>query len=236
MVRPFGHHRFRICGFFLPKNMKYERLICFVDGFNVYHALDSIGQPYLKWLDLRKLFSHLTKSKSQIVTQIIYFSAYSTWKPDSYKRHRQYIAALSASGVTPVLGHFKSKPKKCLTCKTKWTSHEEKESDVNLALAMLDLAYKDMYDHAFVVTRDSDIAPAMRKVKENFPEKKITTIAPYNYRHSSELLQAADAHKTITLQHLATSLFPSQICDADGNTIVDRPLEYTPPIKKLVVV
>ncbi len=204
MVRPCGRHRFRICGFFLESNMEYERIICFVDGFNLYHALHDIGLPHLKWLDLRKLFSHLTRSKSQIITQIIFFSAYPTWKLDSYRRHRQYIAALSTTGVTPVLGHFKVKSKRCLKCKVKWDSHEEKESDVNLALALLDLAYKDMYDHAFVVSRDSDIAPAMHKVKKNFPNKKITTLAPFNFRHSSELLQAADANKTITLNHIAT--------------------------------
>jgi uncharacterized LabA/DUF88 family protein len=215
--------------FFLPKIMKYERLICFVDGFNLYHALDALKQPHLKWLDLRKLFSHLIRSKSQIITQILFFSAYPTWKPDSYRRHRQYIAALSASGVTPVLGQFKVKPKKCHKYSAKWDSHEEKESDVNLALALLDLAYKDMYDHAYVVTRDSDTAPAMHKVKQNFPEKKITTLSPYNYRHSSELLQAADAHKSITLKHISTSLFPSHIYDAGGNLVVDRPLEYAHP-------
>ena len=210
--------------------MKYERLICFVDGFNLYHALLDIGEPHLKWLDLRKLFSHLIRSKSQIITQILFFSAYPTWKPDSYRRHRHYIAALSASGVTPVLGQFKVKPKQCLKCKAKWDSHEEKESDVNLALALLDLAYKDMYDHAFVVTRDSDIAPAMHKVKQNFRQKKITTLSTFNYRHSSELLQAADAHKTLTLKHITTSLFPSHIYDAGGNLVVERPPEYKPPL------
>lgn len=103
-----------------------------------------------------------------------------------------------------------------------------KESDVNLALALLDLAYKDRYDHAFVVTRDSDIAPAMHKVKQNFPNKKITTLATFNYRHSSELLQASDASKSINLHHITTSLFPSHIYDDGGNLVVERPLEYTP--------
>jgi hypothetical protein len=79
------------------------------------------------------------------------------------------------------------------------------------------------------VTRDSDIAPAMHKVKQNFPEKKITTLSTFNYRHSSELLQAADAHKTLTLKHITTSLFPAHIYDAGGNLVIERPLEYAPP-------
>ena len=92
----------------------------------------------------------------------------------------------------------------------------------------LDLAYKNQYDHAFILTRDSDIAPAIRKVKQNFPNKKITVLAPYICRHSTELMQASDAHKTITLKHISTSLFPAEIYDAGGNLVVKRPKEYNP--------
>lgn len=196
--------------------MERERVICFVDGFNMYHALKDLGKPYLKWLDLQLLFSRLTRSKSQIITQILFFSAYPTWRPDSYQRHRAYIKALSSRGVMPIMGQFKNKPKKCLKCHAQWISHEEKETDVNLALALLDLAYKDRYDHAFILSRDSDLAPAARKVKENFPHKKISVFSPFNYRHSSELLQTADGHKTINLNHISTSLFPEKIYDAGG--------------------
>lgn len=214
--------------FFWKKVMEHERIICFVDGFNMYHALDQLRQPHLKWLDLQLLFRRLTRAKSQVITQILFFSAYPTWKPDSHHRHRLYVKALSTNGITPVLGQFKNKPKKCLKCKTEWVSHEEKETDVNLALAMLDLAYKDRYDHAFLLSRDSDLAPAVRIVKQNFPDKKITVFSPYNYRHSSELLQVCDGHKTITLQHISTSLFPEKIHDAGGNLVVVRPPEYDP--------
>ena len=232
--RVCGHHGFRTVVFFWSKAVEYERVICFVDGFNLYHALLDLQKPSLKWLDLHLLFRRLSRHKSQVITQILFFSAYATWKPESYYRHRLYIKALSANGVTPVLGQFKKKPKQCFKCKAKWVDHEEKESDVNLALAMLDLAYKDRYDRAFLLSRDSDLAPAVRKVKENFPEKKVTVFSPYNYKHSSELLQACDDHKTINLQHLSSSLFPEKIYDAGGNLITTRPVEYSPPREELV--
>lgn len=211
--------------------MKYERVICFVDGFNLYHALDAIKQPHLKWLNLRKLFTLLSKPQSQVITQILFFSAYPTWKPNSYLRHRHYVAALQAAGVIPVMGHFKKKSKECRSCGQKWESHEEKETDVNLALALLDMAYKDLYDHAFILSRDSDLAPAVHKVKQNFPEKVITVFAPYNYHHSAELIKGSDNHKTIKYKHIVTSLFPANIYDAGGNLVVRRPLEYTPPVQ-----
>lgn len=211
--------------------MNQERVICFVDGFNMYHALDKIGKPYLKWLDLRKLFTLLSKPRSQVITQILFFSAYPTWKPNSYLRHRHYVSALQATGVTPVMGQFKKKSKECRSCGAKWESHEEKkETDVNLALALLDMAYKELYDHAFILSRDSDLAPAINKVKQNFPHKKITVFAPYNYYHSTELIKGADDHKTIKLKHIETSLFPAYIYDAGGNLVVQRPVEYTPSL------
>lgn len=219
--------------FFGDPTMEHERVICFVDGFNTYHALKDLGQPHLKWLDLRLLFSRLIRGKSQIITQILFFSAFPTWKPESYSRHRQYVKALSANGVSPVMGQFKEKFKKCLNCHIEWISHEEKETDVNLALALLDLAYKDRYDHAFLLSRDSDLTPAVRKVKENFPNKKISVFATYNYRHSSELIQACDGHKTINFEHISTSLFPEKIYDAGGNLVASRPSEYAPPAELL---
>lgn len=138
------------------------------------------------------------------------------------------MTALQASGVIPVLGHFKKKPKHCHSCQAKWESHEEKETDVNLALALLDMSYKDQYDHAFILSRDSDLAPAVHKVKQNFPHKKVTIFAPYNYYHSTELIKAADDHKTIKLKHISTSLFPASIYDMGGNLVVQRPEKYTP--------
>ena len=211
--------------------MQLERVICFVDGFNLYHALDAIQQPHLKWLDLRQLFSRLTRTKSQVITQILFFSAYPTWKPASYHRYRLYISALASTGVTPVMGQFKKKPRQCLKCGTKWVSHEEKETDVNIAIALLDLAHKDLFDHAFLLSRDSDLAPAVHKLKQNFPKKKITVLAPYNYRQSSELMQAADADKIINLKHLSSSLFAEEVYDAGGNLVARRPTEYTPPLQ-----
>ena len=41
--------------------MESERIVCFVDGFNMYHALKQLQQPHVKWLDLQLLFSRLIR-------------------------------------------------------------------------------------------------------------------------------------------------------------------------------
>ena len=82
MVCPCGHHEVRLRGFFGEIYLESERITCFVDGFNLYHAILELKKPHLKWLDLGVFFSHLTRSKTQIIAQILYFSAYPTWKPE----------------------------------------------------------------------------------------------------------------------------------------------------------
>ena len=103
---------------------------------------------------------------------------------------------------------------------------EEKETDVNIALAMLNLAYQDKYDHAFLISNDSDLAPAIRMVRRNFPDKRITTIVPPQYFHSNELIQASSEKAKITVEHLKRCLLPPVVYDAGGNIVVSRPREY----------
>lgn len=79
------------------------------------------------------------------------------------------------------------------------------------------------------MSRDSDIAPAVRKVRRNFSEKQITVFSSFNYRHSTELIQATTHHKTIKYKHIRTSLFPEEIYDVGGNMVVRRPEKYNPP-------
>lgn len=210
--------------------MNPQRVICFVDGFNLYHAVNRLNTPHLKWLNLWALSSVFIRPKSQQLVDVIYFSAYADWIPQSKKRHAQYVKALIASRVSTVMGKFKQKDRKCPKCKHKWCGHEEKETDVNIALAMLDLAYKDKFDHAFLISNDSDLAPAIHMVRKNFPQKLITTIVPPHYTHSNELIKASSEKAKIKIEHLQRCLFPEVIYDAGGNIIVSRPNEYSPQI------
>jgi Transposase, Mutator family len=88
---------------------------CYVDGFNVYHAIDDMSRAtrgalnHLKWLDLRKLMTVFTDPAVHEIVVVKYFSAYATWKPQQHARHQIYIKALDHSGVQVILGQFKEK-------------------------------------------------------------------------------------------------------------------------------
>ena len=47
--------------------MEVERVACFIDGFNLYHAIARLGEPHLKWLDLCRVMQRYVRSASQRV-------------------------------------------------------------------------------------------------------------------------------------------------------------------------
>ena len=213
--------------------MSSQRVTAVIDGFNLYHALVDLGANHLKWLDLRAICQTFAPSPDFTITEILYFSAYATWRTASYSRHRRYIAALEATGVTPVMGKFKEKERRCRKCGSVWRDHEEKETDVNIALYLYRGAINDQYDRALLISGDSDLGPAVRFVKHEFPQKIIRVIAPPGRRHSMELVQAAGGRsnaKSMQPIHLSRCLLPQEVKDDAGNVAATRPSEYDPPI------
>jgi len=210
--------------------MKAERIVAFVDGLNLYHALDEIRRPHLKWVDLWSLCDGYAAQPHQNLEAVYYFSAFATWLPGPYARHRAYVRALEAVGVTPVMGHFKEKDRRCIRCGKSWKAHEEKETDVNIALWILNEAYKDTFDRAFVLSNDSDLAPVVRMLRQEFPRKRVRIITPPKKKTSKELIQAAGGPRvarTITESRVSRSLLPRTL--GHGRTIVSRPPKYDPP-------
>lgn len=201
----------------------------FIDGFNLYHALKRLQQPHLKWVDLLELMQQQISPKTERIVSVFYFSAYAYWLPKQKLRHQEYVRALECNGTSIVMGHFKEKQRSCLKCKTTWIQHEEKETDVNIAVYMLNEAFKNRYDRAYLVSRDSDLRPAIDAIKTQFPEKEVFVIAPPHLGHSNDLIQAAHGKKRINLKQIERCLFPKFVHNGDGDLIATRPIEYDPP-------
>lgn len=203
------------------------RVCTFIDGFNLYHAIDDLTDNRLKWLDLKKLVGHFLDPKIHELIDVYYFSAFATWKKDAYSRHLLYEKALKNSGVKTVMGKFKEKDRYCRSCNARWKAHEEKETDVNIALYLLDGAYQDLYDEAIVISQDSDLFPAIKLVKQRFPQKTIKIITPPNMRHSKEMAQIVGKKLgKIQLVHLERSQFPEIVQNGSGKGDAVRPEKY----------
>lgn len=218
-----------------------------MDGFNLYHAIDDLDRhpttkrytntkQYLKWLNIWSLSKALAHPKDDLLVGGYFFSAYAGWiSKDAQDRPRKYVAAIKTTGVVPIMGTFKKKPRNCPSCKHRWDGHEEKESDVNLAVYLVKLAYEDAFDKAIIYTADTDIAPAIRVVRDVFPRKEIRVAIPEKrLKRSGALENAASGRIRVTESHFARNLFPGKIVSVDGTEIV-RPKKYAPPKKARLV-
>ena len=201
-----------------------KRLVVYIDGFNLYHAIDDLRRPHLKWLDLWALAETLAHPK-ETVAAVHYFSAFPTWRKKTFARHREYVKALKHRGVTIHLAHFKKKPRQCFACGATWTDHEEKETDVHVAVQMVADSLTNAFDRAILISADSDLGPAIRKVRDVAPKKAILVAAPPGrFAHARDLKPGLE----ITKGRIVGCLLPERI-EESGKVVVTRPTNYDPP-------
>ncbi|HLA04546.1 MAG TPA: NYN domain-containing protein [Syntrophales bacterium] len=204
--------------------MQPYRTYVYIDGFNLYYRAVR-GTPY-KWLDFKAMVSHLLGSQNDI-RAIKYFTAIVSGRLDPHQPIRQetYIRALKAyiPEISIYYGNFLSHEVNAPVANsnplrfTRIIKTEEKGSDVNLAVHLLNDAWLDHYDCAVVISNDSDLAEALKIVTRQLG-KQIGIISPVN-RPSKELIQYATFIKRIRKGVLSVSQLPDPI----PNTHIHKP-------------
>jgi uncharacterized LabA/DUF88 family protein len=137
------------------------------------------------------------------------------------------VRALEATGVECVLGRFKYSEVKCRNCQARWRSYEEKETDVNIGIRIVRDAFHDVFDVCYLVSADTDLAPAIRMLKREFPEKEFISVATPRRPHASEFVRLADRTIKITDYALSRCLLPAELRGREGR-LIQRPPEYDP--------
>jgi uncharacterized LabA/DUF88 family protein len=203
------------------------RSIVYIDGFNLYYGAIR-GGPY-KWLDLQSLFTRLRQADQ--IQRIYYFTAL----VDGNGRARQetYLKALATLPlVTIVLGKYKHKRVRCGVLACGYTGDrffsvpEEKRTDVNIAVQMVDDAFQNACDRFVLVSGDSDLVPGVNKVKSLFPHKEVVVYVPSRnpVRGAAvELRSSADKDRDFPLSLLRVSQFPARVPDGTGGVIAKPP-------------
>jgi uncharacterized LabA/DUF88 family protein len=206
------------------------RTIIYVDGFNFYYG--SLKKTNYKWLNLNLFFKKLLKSHHKI-TKINYFTANlkkSSHAPNAQNRQKAYLSALKTLPNFEIhLGRFVLRQEAvCLAQPphkiVNVLKYEEKGSDVNFSVHLLNDATHGRYDCAIIVTNDSDMAEAMRLVKAEFPDKKLGLIAPGN-SPVNKLKKHADFIIRIKEEHLRDAQFPNSVLRT-GKTPISKPVSW----------
>ncbi|MES1941727.1 hypothetical protein T5B8_15885 [Salinisphaera sp. T5B8] len=203
-----------------------NRVISYIDGFNLYFGLRAKGWRKYYWLDLAGM-SRAVMKPQQALAHCHYFTARirAGGKSQNAKRQTIWLDALATrDDITCHFGHYLPKEQTCKSCGAKWTHHEEKMTDVNIASQLLVDAYEDRYDTALVVSGDSDLTTPIKMVRQRFPHKRLIVAFPPK-RRSDQLRKAAHGHIVIGDDSLRQNLLPDRITTATGY-VLERPARW----------
>lgn len=205
------------------------RTAIYIDGFNLYYG--ALKDTNYKWLNPKQLCASIPQPHHDIVS-IVFCTAKVKPNPlDLTVRIRQenYIKAIETyiPELTVIYGHFLEsrvfyRPvDTSLGYRVEVFRPEEKGSDVNLAVHLVNDAHKNLYDCAVIISNDSDLAEAMRVVKDEC-EKKVGLFTPWKRRVSKQLKRHSTFQRTIRKASLAKSQLPNPI----PNTTIHKPLSW----------
>lgn len=207
------------------------RTAVYVDGFNLYHgALEH--RPSLKWLDLKAMAAGALQPANRIV-RVRYFTARvtaPTGDPDMPTRQDAYLRALKAH-IPELSIHFgkfteQKKTRRVVNPPPRYVEvwhREEKGSDVNLAVHMLNDAWRDEFDCAVVVSNDSDLAEALTLVRGL---GKVVGILTTTNRPTKLLHDQSNFFRRITDTHLRNSQLPDPVAGSTPGQLIHRPASW----------
>jgi uncharacterized LabA/DUF88 family protein len=202
---------------------KKERVILYVDGFNLYFGMREAGFHNCRWLNLRKLAISLLNSNQELL-EINYFTSRVSNNPDKQKRQTNYIEALESVGIKIFYGHYQSSSIECNRCGNIWPTYNEKMTDVNIATQMITDAYDDKYDMAMLISGDSDLVPPIKVIHQKFNTKRVFVAFPPK-RHNSSVALVAKGSLIIGRKKLVDCQFEVEVIKRDGY-ILKKPTRW----------
>jgi uncharacterized LabA/DUF88 family protein len=199
------------------------KTIVYVDGFNLYYGAVK-DNPY-KWLNVHRMCELLLPQNK--IVGIKYFTAKIYPRPDDPQKHIRQLVYLRALETLPnfeiIYGHYLShvvsmplaNPPTKGSKFAQVIKTEEKGSDVNLAVHMLNDGYQRIYELAVIVSNDSDLLSAIQIVQNDL-NLNVGILNPQ--KHPSKVLKnEALFLKKIRPGVLRASQFPKTMKDAKGS-------------------
>jgi uncharacterized LabA/DUF88 family protein len=201
-----------------------EKVIVYVDGFNLYFGIrEKFERKYL-WLNIAMLAQSLLKEDQQL-KRVKYFTSRVRNDPEKEKRQNVFLEALETCDKLDIFyGHYLINAIKCYRCGNIFPKPNEKMTDVNIAVELLTDAFQDKYDTAILISGDSDLSGPVIKIKHLFPCKKIIIVFPPG-RKSYMLQKIADSSFILGRKKLKDSQFPDTVLKDDGY-VLERPKKW----------
>lgn len=113
-----------------------DRVIAYIDGFNLYFGLKAARWKRFYWLNLQALTRNLLKADQQLVFTK-YFTSRVSYPADKERRQSTFLEALETlSDFRIYYGHYQANPQWCRKCGNRVLVPSEKMTDVNIAVEM----------------------------------------------------------------------------------------------------
>ena len=155
-----------------------------MDAFNWYSGIFQ-HHPAWKWLNVQSFFKAL-RLDEEVVTVKFFTTLVDPLKNVSTRRDRQKRYIRRALGTLPkvkiILGKYQERTVTCQArdCmrRLEYQVPEEKKTDVNMAVNLLEDSVRELTDSMVIVSGDSDLEPAVEWVRRNYPHVRITVYIP----------------------------------------------------------
>ena len=142
-----------------------ERIMIFIDGSNFYHNLKT--HNFNTKIDFKKFSDLLCEGRKYVRNYYYNAPIKQADDPGEYKKQQLFFDSLRRTSYLELkLGYFLKKTNICEECSHVLNYPVEKGWDVNLAVDMMSMAYKNLYDVAILVSADGDFASACQCVKD----------------------------------------------------------------------
>jgi uncharacterized LabA/DUF88 family protein len=204
-------------------NQKKERVIAYVDGFNLYFGMREAGLDQCRWLNVKLLVENFLKPHQELI-MVKYFTSRVSNNPDKQKRQSTYIEALESTDIKIFYGKYQLGEEECYRCGHKWMDSKEKMTDVNIATAIMVDAFQDSYDMAMLISGDSDLTPPIREVHRLFKSKRVFIAFPPK-RHNSSMALEAKGSEIVGRKKLIDAQFEEAV-ESKSGFILKKPKEW----------
>ena len=192
-----------------------ERVIAYVDGFNLSFGLRSKHWQRYYWLNIQALAANLLKPE-QTLTLTKYFTARMSVPAGQPNHQTTYLSALETLADFRIYyGKYLFNQRQCQNCGFTEIVASEKMTDVNIAVELLADAFQNRFDIALLISADGDLVAPVTMTKRLFPQKRVIVALPPD-RNSFELTKVASAYFRIDRRQFAKSVFPPEVRRADG--------------------
>lgn len=174
-----------------------NRVIYYIDGLNLYYGFNKNNWQEYNWIDLVKFCgNNLPHGLNNPILKVKYFTSKFDAHSPIGKAQNHFLQANESinreSGKLDIIkGVHKDGYSWCNICQTDTPKKNEKKTDVNIAIHMLeDAVITPICDISVLISNDTDLVPCIKMIRKYKPEHRVVILVPPTQQTNLDLQHA----------------------------------------------